>query len=64
MADGNCFITKGPRREIAGAPGRMTSARVEAFYASLPQRYVGSGVLITDEADAILMVEPAHKSTW
>ncbi len=53
-----------PAAKVTARPDRTTSARVEPFYASLPQRYVGSGVLITDEAGGILMVEPTYKSTW
>ena len=34
------------------------------FIASLPRRYVGSGVLITDPLGRVLMVEPTYKPTW
>jgi len=44
--------------------GRTPTTRTEYFYAGPPQRYVGSGVLITDEAGGILMVEPTYKATW
>ena len=45
-------------------PGRLTSSREETYYTSLPQRYVGAGVLITDESGQVLMVEPTYKSSW
>ncbi len=35
-----------------------------AFFASLPRKYVGSGVLITDESGRVLLVEPTYKSSW
>lgn len=39
-------------------PGRA------AFYAGLLRARVGSGALITDERDRVLIVEPTYKATW
>lgn len=35
-----------------------------AFYSSLPRVRVGSGALITDERDRVLIVEPTYKDHW
>lgn len=53
-----------PAAKVSALTDRTAAAHVEPLYASLPQRYVGSGVLITDEAGGILMVEPTYKSNW
>jgi ADP-ribose pyrophosphatase YjhB (NUDIX family) len=37
---------------------------LNAFYRDLPRRYLGSGALITDAEDRILVVEPVYKDTW
>lgn len=50
--------------KVLARPGPPIAAGGDAFYASLPKRYVGSGVLITDESGAILMVESTYRSTW
>lgn len=50
--------------KVLARPGPPRAMGGDAFYASLPKRYVGSAVLITDEAGAILMVEPTYRSTW
>ena len=42
----------------------MTDRAPADFIAGLPRRYVGSGVLITDEYGRLLMVEPTYKPTW
>ncbi|MDQ2740666.1 MAG: NUDIX hydrolase [Actinomycetota bacterium] len=42
----------------------MPDAAEADFIASLPRRYVGSGVLITDDMGRVLMVEPTYKPTW
>jgi ADP-ribose pyrophosphatase YjhB (NUDIX family) len=35
-----------------------------AFYASLPTKRVAAGVLITDDLDRVLLLQPSYKSTW
>jgi ADP-ribose pyrophosphatase YjhB (NUDIX family) len=35
-----------------------------AFYASLPTKRVAAGVLITDDADRVLLLQPSYKPTW
>jgi len=50
--------------KVLARPGPPVALGGDAFYASLPKRYVGSGVLITDDAGAVLMVEPTYRSTW
>jgi len=42
----------------------MTTTHDAAFYASLPRKYVGAGVLITDGTGRVLMVQPTYKATW
>lgn len=37
---------------------------LNAFYRDLPRRYLGSGALITDVDDRILVVEPTYKDQW
>lgn len=34
------------------------------FYAKVPRKRVGAGVLITDPSGRVLMVEPTYKETW
>lgn len=34
------------------------------YYAALPRKRVAAGVLITDDADSILAVEPTYKDRW
>jgi len=34
------------------------------FYSKVPRKRVGAGMLITDPAGRILMVEPTYKETW
>lgn len=35
-----------------------------AFYATLPTKRVATGVLITDDLDRVLLLQPAYKPTW
>ena len=35
-----------------------------AFYAGLPAKRVGAGVLVTDEIGRVLLLQPAYKATW
>jgi ADP-ribose pyrophosphatase YjhB (NUDIX family) len=35
-----------------------------AFYASLPTKRVAAGVLITDDLDRVLLLQPSYKPTW
>ncbi len=35
-----------------------------AFYASLPGKRIAAGVLITDDLDRVLLLQPSYKSTW
>src|SRR5918992_2918417 len=35
-----------------------------AFYASLPTKRVAAGVLITDDLDRVLLLQPSFKPTW
>ena len=35
-----------------------------AFYASLPMKRVAAGVLITDDLDRVLLLQPSYKPTW
>ncbi len=35
-----------------------------AFYASLPTKRVATGVLITDDLDRVLLLQPSYKPTW
>lgn len=51
-----------PQRRVESAGD--TSTVTANFFAGLPRKYVGSGVLITDDSGRVLMVEPAYKSTW
>lgn len=34
------------------------------FYASLPHRFIGAGLLVTDAAGAVLLVKPTYKPQW
>jgi ADP-ribose pyrophosphatase YjhB (NUDIX family) len=36
----------------------------DAFYASLPAKRVAAGVLITDDVDRVLLLQPSYKPTW
>lgn len=35
-----------------------------AFYASLPGKRIAAGVLITDDLDRVLLLQPSYKPTW
>jgi ADP-ribose pyrophosphatase YjhB (NUDIX family) len=35
-----------------------------AFYAGLPAKRIAAGVLITDVADRVLLVQPSYQPTW
>ncbi|MGC4190888.1 MAG: NUDIX hydrolase [Thermomicrobiales bacterium] len=48
----------------ASTPSNSATFDFHAFYRDLPRRYLGSGALITDDADRILVVEPVYKETW
>ncbi len=50
--------------KVLGRQNAATSLHDAAFFASLPRKYIGSGVLITDDAGRVLMVEPTYKSGW
>lgn len=36
----------------------------EDFYAKLARRHLGAGVLVTDEQDRVLLVQPTYKPNW
>ncbi len=42
----------------------MSESDRDAYYASLPRRRMGAGVLIVDETGLPLLVEPTYKPTW
>jgi ADP-ribose pyrophosphatase YjhB (NUDIX family) len=42
----------------------MSLPNVAAFYASLPTKRVTAGVLITDDADRVLLLQPSYTPTW
>jgi ADP-ribose pyrophosphatase YjhB (NUDIX family) len=42
----------------------MTSRDAAAFYASLPTKRMAAGVLFTDAASRVLLLQPSYKSTW
>ncbi len=50
--------------KVLGRQNAAASLHDAAFFASLPRKYIGSGVLITDDAGRVLMVEPTYKSGW
>lgn len=42
----------------------MSDTNRDAYYASLPRRRMGAGLLFVDEAGRPLLVEPTYKPTW
>lgn len=42
----------------------MTNPAAENFYATLATKRMGAGMLFTDAADRVLLVEPQYKPTW
>lgn len=53
-------------RDGIGSPlyGGSVASGAEDFYAHLPRRHLGAGVLITDEQDRVLLVQPTYKPNW
>lgn len=39
-------------------------ASESAFFAGLPAKRIGAGVLITDELDRVLLLQPSYRSAW
>jgi 8-oxo-dGTP diphosphatase len=53
-----------------GSPGRepnpadLETTVTEDFTASLPRKRMGAGLILTDHADRVLLVEPTYKPYW
>ena len=45
-------------------PVAYTEAEQAAWAAGLPRKYMGAGVLITDENQRVLLVEPTYQDEW
>lgn len=41
-----------------------TGDQLSKYYASLPAKQIGAGLVCRDAADLVLLVQPTYKPTW